>query len=146
MIQRIVTHPEFDKRLFWLADASDADLQFLYKHAQALVYPSIAEGFGLPLVEAGHYTLPVIASDIPVFREIAGDQINYFEVANPEELFITIMKSLNGEISTGIAEVVSWDSSAKTLISIIRTDGYQLKTADMGTVDFPNVPMRSFGI
>jgi len=57
----------------FLPHVSDEELAGLYKHAQALVYPSLLEGFGLPPAEAMAYGTPVIVSDIPVFREILGD-------------------------------------------------------------------------
>lgn len=54
-------------------------LQSLYKGAQALVHPSLSEGFGLPIIEAAHYDLPIIASDIPVFRELLGTSYYSFD-------------------------------------------------------------------
>ena len=51
----------------------DAALAALYRHALAVVCPSLHEGFGLPLVESMAAGTPVVASDIPVFREVAGD-------------------------------------------------------------------------
>lgn len=51
-------------------DCSDSELAGLIQHAQALLVPSLAEGFGLPFVEALQTGTPVIASDLPVFREI----------------------------------------------------------------------------
>ena len=51
-------------------DCSDSELAGLLHHAQALLVPSLAEGFGLPFVEALQARTPVIASDLPVFREI----------------------------------------------------------------------------
>lgn len=50
---------------------SEADLVGLYAGAAAFVYPSLIEGFGLPLLEAFAAGAPVVASDIPVFREVA---------------------------------------------------------------------------
>jgi glycosyltransferase involved in cell wall biosynthesis len=52
---------------------NDAELARLYRDATALCMPSVIEGFGLPLVEAMSLALPIIASDIDVVREIAGD-------------------------------------------------------------------------
>ena len=52
---------------------SDSELATWLHHAQALLFPSFAEGYGMPLVEALAQRVPVIASDLPVFREIAGD-------------------------------------------------------------------------
>ena len=56
-----------------LGDCDDIDLVRLISGARALLMPSFAEGFGLPVVEALQLGAPVIASDLPVFREIAGD-------------------------------------------------------------------------
>jgi glycosyltransferase involved in cell wall biosynthesis len=53
--------------------ASDQELAGHLASARALLFPSFAEGYGLPLIEAFAAGLPVIASDLPVFREIAGD-------------------------------------------------------------------------
>lgn len=50
------------------------DLVFFYKKAQALIHPSLSEGFGLPLVEAAYFNCPIIASDIAVFNEILDNQ------------------------------------------------------------------------
>ena len=55
-----------------LGTACDAELASLIGGARALLMPSFAEGFGLPVIEALQSGTPVIASDLPVFREIAG--------------------------------------------------------------------------
>ena len=56
-----------------LPRCQDAELATYLHHAQALLFPSFAEGYGMPLVEALALGTPIIASDLPVFREIAGD-------------------------------------------------------------------------
>lgn len=56
-----------------LAACPDTDLACYLKHAQALLFPSFVEGYGMPLVEALMLGAPVVASDLSVFREIAGD-------------------------------------------------------------------------
>lgn len=55
-----------------LGPCEDADLQRHLRHARALLFPSFVEGFGMPVVEALTAGVPVIASDLPVFREVAG--------------------------------------------------------------------------
>lgn len=57
----------------------DAALATWLHHAQALLFPSFAEGYGIPLVEALMLGTPVIASDLPVFRELAGDIPDYLD-------------------------------------------------------------------
>ncbi|WP_373976107.1 glycosyltransferase family 4 protein [Chitinibacter sp. SCUT-21] len=56
---------------------SDTELASYLKHGQALLFPSFAEGFGMPIVEAFSQNLPVLCSDLPAFREIAGDIPEY---------------------------------------------------------------------
>jgi glycosyltransferase involved in cell wall biosynthesis len=51
---------------------NDAELSTWLFHAQALLYPSFVEGYGIPIIEALTLGLPVIASDLPVFREVSG--------------------------------------------------------------------------
>ncbi len=58
---------------------SDADLSSWFHHAQALLFPSFAEGYGMPLIEALALGVPVIASNLPTFREIAGDIPEYVD-------------------------------------------------------------------
>jgi glycosyltransferase involved in cell wall biosynthesis len=57
----------------FLGYVPDAELPWLYAGATALLFPSLYEGFGMPLIEAMASGLPVVASDLPVTREVAGD-------------------------------------------------------------------------
>ncbi|WP_343576523.1 glycosyltransferase family 1 protein [Pseudomonas sp.] len=86
LIERIQNHPQLNQRLFMFNKLNDRGLEYAYAHARALVFPSFVEGFGLPLVEAMQRRLPVMASDIPVFREVGGDFVAYFELERPESL------------------------------------------------------------
>ncbi len=62
-----------------LPHCNDRELATWLTHAQALLFPSFIEGFGMPLVEALMLGVPVIASDLPVFREIAGAIPHYLD-------------------------------------------------------------------
>lgn len=86
LIERIGTHPERERRLFMLNGLTDRELAYCYKSSKALVFSSFVEGFGLPLIEALGRGLPVLASDIPVFREVIGDYGAYFDLADPASL------------------------------------------------------------
>lgn len=86
LTRQLRRHPERNQRLFWLESASDALLLKLYASVSALVAASFAEGFGLPLIEAARQGLPILARDIPVFREVAGDYAFYFQGEYPEDL------------------------------------------------------------
>jgi alpha-1,2-rhamnosyltransferase len=72
--------------LVLLRDVGDSELDYIYGHAAALVIPSLAEGFGLPVVEAFQRGLPVMCSDIPVFREVADGRASFFSLGSPQAL------------------------------------------------------------
>ncbi|KQN54055.1 glycosyl transferase [Pseudomonas sp. Leaf48] len=91
LIERIRQHPELNRRLFMFNTLSDKSLEHAYSHATSLVFPSHVEGFGLPLVEAMQRGLPAMGSDIPVFREIGGDYMAYFDLADPQSLTKLVM-------------------------------------------------------
>lgn len=61
----------------------NADVASLYRIADALLFPSLSEGFGLPLLEAALHRLPVFCSDIPPHREVAGEFAEFFDLASP---------------------------------------------------------------
>lgn len=81
--QRWATGSEFEGDVALLGVVSDAELQRFYNEAFAYVTPSLAEGFGLPVLEAMMSGLPVIASDIPAHREVGSDSILYFDPNDP---------------------------------------------------------------
>lgn len=90
LLSRIQEHPLLNKRLFFIRDATDRDLVALYARAEALITASIAEGFGLPIIEALKHNTKVLCSDISVFREIAGKHAVYFEPLNQNDLALRI--------------------------------------------------------
>jgi glycosyltransferase involved in cell wall biosynthesis len=79
-------HVEQGRRLLWLETVGDGDLRHLMQHANGFVQASVAEGFGLPVAEAGAFGVPLLLSDIPVFRELAGDAARYFGVGDATAL------------------------------------------------------------
>ncbi len=117
-------HPELNKRLIWLADISDEYLEKIYAASTCLLFPSEAEGFGLPLIEAAKFARPVIARDIPVFREIAGQHAYYFAGLEPGDLTIAVDDWL-GLQAAGTAPASTamhwhtWSQNARQLIRIL---------------------------
>lgn len=75
----------------------DTLLANLYTHATAFIYPSLYEGFGIPLLEAMHYNCPIIASNASCFPEIAGDAAVYFDPNNAGELASVIQEVIAGD-------------------------------------------------
>ncbi len=86
LIERIESHPQYNSQLFHFTNVDDDELSFCYQNAKMLVFPSIIEGFGLPIVESLNYGLPVLASKTPVHQEVGGDHIGYFDLDFAESL------------------------------------------------------------
>lgn len=108
LVARIEGHPELGKRLFWLRGATDEDVGELMRRARALIQASIAEGFGLPIVEAGGMGVPLILSDIPVFREIAADHATYFTVSQSDELMSAVRSMMAPASEQQRTPVLQW--------------------------------------
>lgn len=79
---RLREHPLAGQRLFWLNDADDQQLAWLYANSTVLLSTTRAEGFGLPIAEALSSGLPVIAPDLVVFREFGGSGVTFFPVGD----------------------------------------------------------------
>jgi glycosyltransferase involved in cell wall biosynthesis len=75
LLEKMRTHPQSGIRLMLVSDASDAEVAHIYAACRALVFSSLMEGFGLPLVEARAKGCPVIAGDLPVFVELADEGV-----------------------------------------------------------------------
>ena len=86
LLGRVAAHPAFGRQLYLLRDIADTELDYAYRNASALVTASKVEGFGLPVVEALQRGLPVLCSDIPVFREIADGKATFFALDEPGSL------------------------------------------------------------
>lgn len=117
---RIISHPELNKRLFWWQDVPDIDLQELYKSAKALICASVAEGFGLPIIEAAIFGLPSICSDIDVFKEVTGKTATFFEVANSNKLSKALVENLNVAKTPPPNYGVSWDTATNNIIALMQ--------------------------
>ena len=124
LVEKIKTHPLICKQLFWLPRVSDEELQTAYRQSTCLIAGSFGEGFGLPLIEAAHYQLPILARDIDVFREVAGPYAEFSTGSTSEEWAAVIKKWLqkyqkNKYIKSTNLKYLSWSDSVKNLKEIL---------------------------
>jgi O-antigen biosynthesis alpha-1,2-rhamnosyltransferase len=124
VLQRIRKHRQLGQRLLLFHDLNDGELQYCYQRAQALIIPSIAEGFGLPLVEALSLGCRVWASDLPVFREVGGDFCRYFDLRSPEALADLLVKEDSGSSTEAVRPLTEfrwpdWQESCAELLQRI---------------------------
>ena len=120
-IRNQINSPEFKGRVLWTEDASDEELRWAYAHADALIAASKAEGFGLPLVEAAHFGLPIICSDIPIFREVTQRYADYFKAMDADALAECLINWMNTEQHPDSKKIriYTWQESAQEILDII---------------------------
>ncbi|TAM97405.1 MAG: glycosyltransferase family 1 protein [Rhodanobacteraceae bacterium] len=122
--QTLRNHPEFGKRLFWFSGISDDMLETVYAASSVLLAASFGEGFGLPLIEAAQHGLPILARDLPVFREVAGDAAVYFDAIDAEALARAITawseRARNGDLpDVSRLQHLTWAESTAQLLDAI---------------------------
>ena len=76
----------------WL---SQAQLDACYRHAKAVIFPSLCEGFGIPVLEAFYYHKPLLVSNTSSLPEVAGDAGIYFDPTQPEDIAAKMLYVLN---------------------------------------------------
>lgn len=124
LVGRIRQHPQIGRHLQWLEGIDDALLERVYRDSDCLVVPSLGEGFGLPLIEAGVRELPILARDLPVFREVAGSHASYFrgesaqELADAVEHWLELYQQGAVPASAGI-KPLSWAESTENLLKLV---------------------------
>lgn len=124
LVQLLRRHPEKNKRLFWFENATDDILNVLYEKSQGCLMASEGEGFGLPLIEAAKHQLPILARNLPVFREVAGNYATYFSGKKPEDLAYALEAWLH-DLNQGTAIAskglprLTWAESTQQLLDII---------------------------
>lgn len=111
----------YNKKIFWYQDITDAELVYCYKNAEALIAASIDEGYGLPIIEAAYYGLPIICSDIPIFREVTCGNASFFKVNNYKSLTNTIAFCFkcNAYLDSSKIKIYTWNEVSNLLIKII---------------------------
>lgn len=125
IVKRLRNHAEVGKRMFWIECVSDEYLEKIYAASTCLIAASKGEGFGLPLIEAAQHKLPIIARDIPVFREVAGEHAFYFNNSKePQAIAGKVVEwlKLNAGGKTPQSEKMTWltwAQSAQKLIDIV---------------------------
>lgn len=119
--ERLTQHAEFGRRLFYFSDLDDGELGWCYQQTRALVFPSIVEGFGLPIVEALQHGKTVLASDTPIHREVGGEFCAFHDLSSPESLAEVIVEfqqcdRLRGVRPASEYAAPTWERSCRELV------------------------------
>lgn len=108
--------------------ASDNDLGYFYQHAELYVFPSVNEGFGLPVLEAFHHQLPVLVADNTCLPEVGGDAVLCFDPFNTEDMSRKILQVIEDrELRSNLIKkgnerlkLFSWEKHAEELVKIFK--------------------------
>lgn len=124
LVQKLSTHPESGHRLHWLAGVSDEFLEQIYAASDCLLSASLGEGFGLPLIEAAQHGLPILARDLPVMREVAGEHAFYFSGLQPQDLAQAVkrwlhLKECGQQPDSKSLPWLSWKQSTQQLLDAL---------------------------
>ena len=125
-IEELLAHPKYGKLVFWFQDASDAEVAFSYRNSKAVLFPSLTEGFGLPIVESLWYQRPTFASDIEIHREVGMNLCHYFNLSDPADLAKKIQdfdaephRFIIRETSDFTKAVLPWSEAVERLLKTI---------------------------
>ncbi len=89
-IKTFIVQNKLEDKVILAGYISKEEASILYKNARIYVFPSLDEGFGIPVLEALSFSIPVICSDIDVFKEVGGEYVEYFKVGD----FISLSKKI----------------------------------------------------
>jgi alpha-1,3-rhamnosyl/mannosyltransferase len=115
-----------ERKVQFLQNVSNEDLVQLYNAASLFAFPSLYEGFGLPLLEAMSCGTPVVAANNSSIPEIVDDAALLFEAMNPKEISETIADVLNHEeVRSNLIQkghkrnaIFSWEKCARQTLSV----------------------------
>lgn len=118
----LMSNPHLHANLVWLDGCDDNDLTLLYRRATAVIQASEAEGFGLPIIEALSMGTPVLANDIPVFREVGGSECTFFAMQKQGDLAEKVKPMLRaGPKPVSQFKWPTWEERARFLFTDIYT-------------------------
>lgn len=146
-VERLGTHPELNRHLFWPANVSDEFLEAIYARAKCLIAPSEGEGFGLPLIEAARHRLPILARNLAVFREVAGPHAMYFSGLSDLPLADAVKQWLaldaKGQAPQSIKMLgQTWRQSTQQLLGVILGGGWHHQWVPDGVLRFRGSDVR----
>ena len=143
---RAIKNSVVKEKIHFLGYVDKDHMPAIYKNASCLVFPSMYEGFGIPLVEAMRTECPIIAANNTTMKEIAGDAAIYFDTMDEIELSVCIKYMMN-EKQLGKAliekgkkrtELFSFEKCAEKTLRVME-DIYATHVENQNEKDFPLV-------
>jgi len=125
-ILHFIKEKKLEKNVLFIGHLNDKELSYVYGHAEALVFPTLIEGFGYPVLEAMDCGVPVITSDQSSLKEIGGDAALLVNPYNPDEIAGAMRKLIEKPdlrqklVQKGItqSERFSWHKAGRELLTL----------------------------
>jgi glycosyltransferase involved in cell wall biosynthesis len=141
LIQKIKNHPERNKRLFWLEGIDDEYLNEVYAASSCLIAASIGEGFGLSLIEAAQHKIPILARDIPVFREVGQEHATYFSGLKETDVADAVQQWRNLKLKDKLPlsenlPWITWAQSTSQLLDVVLHEHWHSQWHSDGTLRY----------
>lgn len=127
-LRHMIQHdPHASRHIVWLSDVSDAELKWLYGHCMFTVFPSVAEGWGLPIAESLQNGKFCLTSGLSSMLEIGEGLVDYFLPYDARECLAKIeyylaenrYREMNAKVASSY-RVFTWDESYRQLLSAIK--------------------------
>lgn len=106
------------EKVLFTGNIDDRELYAWYKGASALVMPSFYEGFGLPLVEAMYFNIPIICSDIPALKEIGKEFVRYFNPHSIDDICYQMQEIIQQHKQVKYPSWRSWQNAANDIATL----------------------------
>lgn len=127
-IKKMIHQHNLENRILLPGPVLESEKSFLYHHCDAFVFPSVAEGFGMPVIEAMKCSKPVFCSDKTSLKEIGGNFAFFWENFDPEymlDIFQKGFNKFNSDQSIRVKQMkysnsFSWEENVKNYIEIYR--------------------------
>ncbi len=131
-VAAIETSPFYRSKLFWFSGVDDFELGLIYESARALIFSSLGEGFGIPMIEAAAYGRPVIAYDTPIVQEILGGRARTFTTGSDLVARIVEMEQdgPHAKASADASQVAwpTWENYTPRVFDVLR-DVFECKAS-----------------
>lgn len=114
-LKKYVAENKLENNVTFLGKVATEELEWLMQESDLICFPTLYEGFGLGVIEAQMREKPIVISDIPVLREVSGNNAVFFEPENPERLAEKIIEIFdkktydNSLIEKGLRNAQSWN-------------------------------------
>lgn len=136
---KIVKKMSLEDKIIFTNFVSDEELNSLYKNADLFVFPSLYEGFGLPVLEAMEYGIPVIAGNNSSMPELIGEKGIYFEASNSKDIANKIKYVLQNdnirkeliENSKNRVKLFSWEKCKQEFFDTIKNESINISKTEI---------------